>query len=458
MVDRLTALDASFLTLEGRHTPMHVGQVLIFERPAGLDPAAVVERISARLAANPRLRQRVRSVPGRVANPVWVDDAAFDLDYHVRRSALPAPGSPAQLGEFVARVNAKLLDREHPLWEAYVVEGVGDNHFAVVTKTHQAMIPELTSLDIAGLILDEESGAGNDESWEPRPDPGSSGLLVEAIADAVRSPAGVVDTVRGGLGELRANGRRALGVGATLARAVRSSSDSPLAAEPGTARRFAMVETDLAVYREVRTRLARVNADVNVNDIALAAVAGALRGWLGSRGEFVRATTSLRAVVPVTMATSAGLGGGVHPVFVDLPIGENAPRVRLLQIAHSMRSQVGEAALAADRIAELGGFSAPTLHSLGARVGSALGRRLFDLAVTNVPGPQRQLHCAGAPLIATYPVTPIAPGHALAIGLTSYHGRVFYGLYADREALPDLEVLAAVIPDALAELVETAAT
>ncbi|MFN8097402.1 MAG: wax ester/triacylglycerol synthase family O-acyltransferase [Dermatophilaceae bacterium] len=461
MVDRLTALDVSFLTLEDRHTPMHVGQVLVFSRPLGFETSGIAGRIASRLEANPRLRQRVRSVPGRLANPVWVDDEHFDLSYHVRRSALPSPGSTEQLTEFVARVNARLLDRSRPLWEVYVVDGLAGDRFAVVTKTHQAVIDEVTALDIAGLVLDlDEQTAvpASTRPWSPRPAPGQAQLIGQAVKDALSSPANLVGTVRNGLSDLSENGRRALGVTTTLARAWRPGPTTPLAVDPGAARRFAVVDTDLQGYREIRTRLAESGGDVDINDIALATITGALRGWMETRGQFVRSSTTMRAVVPVTVSHGAGLGASVQPVFIELPIGENSPSVRLLQVAHAMRMHLSADSLSAHRIAGLSGFSAPTLHSLGARVGGALGRRLFDLAITNVPGPQRELLCGPAVLQETYPVPPLAPGHALAIGLTSYHGRVFYGLFADRAAMPDLEVLADLIRDALAELMNSAAT
>ncbi len=461
VVDRLTALDVSFLTLEDRHTPMHVGQVLVFSRPAGFETSGIAGRIANRLEANPRLRQRVRSVPGRLANPVWVDDEHFDLSYHVRRSALPSPGSIEQLTEFVARVNARLLDRSRPLWEVYVVDGLAGDRFAVVTKTHQAVIDEVEALDIAGLVIDNDDPvpAGSPtRPWSPRRPPGHTQLLGQAVRDALSSPGNLVGTVRNGLSDLGENGRRALGVTTTLARAWRPGPSTPLAVDPGAARRFAVVDTDLGGYRLVRSRLAEMGADVDVNDIALATITGALRAWMETRGQFVRSSTVMRAVVPVTVSHGAGLGASVQPVFVELPVGENSPSVRLLQVSHAMRIHLSADSISATQIAGFSGFSAPTLHSLGARVGGALGRRLFDLAITNVPGPQRELHCGPAVLQETYPVPPLAPGHALAIGLTSYHGRVFYGLFADRAAMPDLDVLADLVRDALDELIASVAS
>lgn len=456
VVDRLTALDASFLTFEDRRTPMHVGQVLVLRAPDGFDVETIRRRIEARLDLHPRFRRRLRNVPGHLANPVWVDDAAFDLSYHVRRSALPTPGSREQFADFVARVTARPLDRNHPLWEVYLVEGLQGGELAVVTKTHQALIDEVDALDVAGLVIDDDNEPPHrTEEWLPQPEPGGAELVGRALVDAVRSPRQLVDTVRTGAGDLRENGRRVLSVASALARAWTRPQTGPLDTRAGVARRFAMVDTDLDDYRTVRTRITAGGTDVDVHDVALAVVTGALRSWLQTRGEHIHSNTAIRAMVPVTLDGGAGVGRRVQPLFVDLPVGEGTPIVRLLQVAHAMRRErAGGTAVKASTLAGLGGFAAPTLHSMGARVGIAVGRRLFALTVTNVPGPMQELHSGEAVLEATYPVMPLGPGQSLAIGLTSYHGRVHYGLLGDRVTLPDLAVLGDLVVDSLAELLE----
>ena len=221
-----------------------------------------------------------------------------------------------------------------------------------------------------------------------------------------------------------------------------------------------MVGTDLDDYRRIRSRVTRSHKDldVSVNDVVLATLSGAFRSWLLTRGEAVHGGTTIRAMVPVSVHAddSAPTGAQLTACFVDLPVGEPAPIMRLRQIAYSMAHQMGEdGAVSAEALMGLGGFAPPTMHALGARLGGVVSRRLYNVVVTNVPGPQLPLYAAGARMVSTYPVTPLGRGQALSIGLTSYDGGVYYGLYADRDAMPDADVLGRGIVDALAELVDT---
>ncbi|WP_411284162.1 WS/DGAT/MGAT family O-acyltransferase [Lapillicoccus sp.] len=465
MSDRMSSLDASFLYLEEATTVMHVGSVMVFEPgPTGFDYERLVALISRRIAHLPRYRQKIREVPGRLANPVWVDDERFDLSYHVRRSALPKPGADEQLEDFVARIQPRPLDRRRPLWEAYLVEGLEHGRFAIITKTHHALVDGVNTLDIAQLLVKGEPGDGEEvvDTWRPDREPSDLELIGGAVTDAIFMPGQVVDSVREGLGEVRDVGSRVLsGLGSlvtTLARgAARPAPVSPLNAEIGMARRFVMVGTDLDDYRTVRTRLARgaYADDVSINDVVLATVAGAFRSWLLTRGEPVHASSVVRAMVPVSVEAGEGAPGltQLTACFVDLPVGEPGASMRLHQIAFSMRQQVENGqAVGAERLVGLAGFAPPTLHSLGARLGNAMARRLFNVIITNVPGPQSTLYAGDASMLSTYPVIPLARGQALAIGLTSYDGGVYFGLNADRNAMPDIEVLGQSIIDSLAEL------
>jgi diacylglycerol O-acyltransferase len=463
--ERLTTLDASFLYLEEDTTAMHVGSVLVFEPPqGGFDYERLVDLVSARIANVPRYRQRVRAVPGHLANPVWVDDEDFDVTYHVRRSALPKPGTQEQLLDLVARVQVRQLDRDRPLWEVYLVEGLEDGHFAIVTKTHQALVDGINAVDIGQLILDpSESVPGIPaDTWTPSPEPSDLDLVLGAVADIVQRPTDLIDTVRSGIGGVRSAGLRVAGEVGRLASVVartaaRPAPSSPLNVEIGSARRFAVVATDLGDYRKIRSRLSRSGEEeVTVNDVVLATVAGALRNWLLTRGEPVRPSTVVNAMVPLSVRDDIGatrLGNSVQAFVVRLPVGEPSPVLRLHQVAYAMRAhQDTGRAVGAEALVGLAGFAPPTLHSLGARVASAMSRRVFNLVVTNVPGPQQPLYAAGAKLLASYPVMPLAKGQAVSIGLTSYDGGAYYGLNADRDAMPDLDVLAQCLVDALAEL------
>ncbi len=298
------------------------------------------------------------------------------------------------------------------------------------------------------------------------PSPARVELIVGAVTDAVRTPSQVVDTVQNGVADVKKTLGKVAGVAgevvSTVARvSARPAPTSPLNASVGRARRYVMVGTDLEDYRLVRKRLGKGSfaEEVNINDVILATIAGAFRSWLLTRGESVYPGTTIRAMVPVSVheGGDAPTGAQVTACFVDLPVGEPAPSMRLHQIAFAMRQQMEggtRRAVSADTLAGLGGFAPPTMHALGARLGGMVSRRLYNLVITNVPGPQTPLYAAGARMVSTYPVTPLGRGQALSIGLTSYDGGVYYGLYADRDAMPDADVLGRGVVDALHELLE----
>ncbi|WP_109474236.1 WS/DGAT/MGAT family O-acyltransferase [Ornithinimicrobium cavernae] len=467
MLDRLTPVDSSFLYLEGPVTAMHVGSVLVFQNPeAGFDYDTLLDLVANRIAYVHRYRQRVRQVPAGLGGPVWVDDADFDLAYHVRRSGLPRPGTMEQLAEFVARIQSRRLDRARPLWEIYLVEGLEDDRFALVTKTHQAMVDGVHGLDIGQVILDEAAGdvVPIVQTWSPSPEPSDVELITRSAITTATSPRRLWDGLRAGVQDLRHTGARVAEVaqqaGTALVRTAASPApDTPLNGPVGAARRVHLIDLDLEDFRQVRRR--RFGAGdlghVTVNDVVLATLTGALREWLMTRGEPISASSSLRAMVPLSVEDVEGesrVGGPVVALFVDLPIGEPSPAMRLQQVSYRMGKQLRDGrAIGAAGIAGLAGFAAPTLHSMAARAASAMSRRVFNLVISNVPGPQDARFAGPARLEATYPVIPLAQGQALAIGLTSYDGRVYLGLNADRDAMPDLGVLAECIDSALAELV-----
>lgn len=469
--DRLAPLDASFLYMEDATTPMHVGSVLIFDPPetqdgAGLDFEEIVGIIAARITTSPRYRQVVRHIPGRLGAPVWVDDQRFDLSYHVRRAALPKPGDNRQLGEFVSRVQSRLLDQSRPLWEVYVLEGLKNGRFAIVTKAHSSLVDGVNAIDIAELMVEETASEPDRGSriWRPSPAPSDASLVLGALRDGVRRPGHLVDSLRGGADDVRRALAKVGGglsdVGNALMRAsARSAPQSPLNHTIGTARRFLTVNTDLDDYRTVRDRLPKGNFadDVTIHDVILATITGALRIWMLTRGEPVRSGTTVRALVPVSIEdddVSDGTGR-IDAFLIDLPVGEPSASMRLHQIAFAMRQHFeGGRGVGARRLSGVAGFASPTVHSLAARVGSAVSRRFFNLSITNVPGTQEQLFLGGAPMVRAYPVMPLAKGQSLAIGVTSYKGKVCFGLNADRDSMKDLAVVGSAIGDALAELLD----
>ncbi len=462
MSERLRPRDLAILALESPTTPMHNATVEIFDPgDSGFDHDRLVALIDDRISFVPRYRQRLQPVPGRLANPLWLDDPHFDLGYHVRRSALPRPGTMDQLRELVARIVSRPLDRHRPLWEVYLVEGLADGRIAVLSKSHLAMVDGVETVDLGQVLLDASPDVkplGGDE-WRPGRRPSPLGLVAGAVGDSAHQPRVVLDTVRSNAavawrtaGEVAARAGR---VAEALANR-RPVPESPLTGELSQQRRVVTVRTDLADYRTVREAHGGT-----VNDVVLATVTGALRTWLMTRAESLGGLRRIRAVVPVSVideeleATSLGTQIAAH--WVDLPVGEASAVVRLHQVCYSFQAhkETGRG-VAANRLAGIAGFAPATFHAIGSRVATEELRRGSQLNVTNVPGPQSPLHAAGARMVETYPVHPLMPGHALAIGVTSYDGSVYYGITADRDLLPDADVLGQCLTEALDELLDTA--
>jgi diacylglycerol O-acyltransferase len=460
MPSRMSALDASFLFMEDASTPMHAGGVAIFQPPSGgFDHERLVRLIKQRLPFVPRYRMRVREVPFGVARPVWVDDEHFDVTYHVRRSALPKPGSREQLNELVARLLSRPLDRSRPLWEMYLVEGLADGCFAIVSKSHQALVDGISAVDIAQVMLDpfEEPAQVAGDAWRPRPEPTDVELLSQAFTELATRPTRAVEAVKGTVSDVsktatKVGGRAVDMINAALAMA-RPTASSPLNVPIGEQRRFATVDLQLDDLKKVRASLGGT-----VNDTVLAVVAGALRSWLLARGESVSQGDSIKALLPVSIAVpsaASGEAGGnrVSGTLVELPVGEPDPAVRLQQISYQLAQlEEGGQFVGAEAIVNIAGFGPPTLHALGARVSSTLTSKVYNLVITNVPGPQRPLYAAGSRMVAAYPVVPLTKNQALSIGLISYDGGVYLGLYADRDALPDIDVLVACLQESMDEL------
>ncbi|OBH46938.1 WS/DGAT/MGAT family O-acyltransferase [Mycobacterium mantenii] len=468
MVSRLSPPDASFYRLENTATPMYVGSLSILRRPrAGLSYETLLATVEQRLPQIPRYRQKVRQVPVGTARPVWIDDNDFDITYHVRRSALPSPGSDEQLHELIARLAARPLDKTRPLWEMYLVEGLSKNRVALYTKSHQALINGMSALEINHVIADRTKRPAPfpEDIWIPERDPGNTRLVLGAISEWVVGPGAQLQSVGsmiGGLvtnhGELLDVGRRAVDFVRTVARGTAPSS--PLNATVSRHRRFTVARGSLDDYRAVRARY-----DCDINDVVLAVIAGALGNWLMSRGVAVSPTATVRAMAPLSVydddfdATGPGQAiSQVMPFLVDLPVGEPNAVVRLSQIAHATESNPTAAQLVDARtIVTLSGFAPPTLHAMGIRVATSFpsfSRRTFNLLITNAPGAQSQMYIAGTKLLETYAVPPLLHNQALAIGVTSYNGELYYGINADREAMSDVELLPGLLNQALDELLE----
>jgi diacylglycerol O-acyltransferase len=469
MVTRLSASDSSFYHLEDTSTPMYVGSLSILRRPkGGLSYETLLTTVERRLPQIPRYRQKVREVTLGLARPVWVDDRDFDITYHIRRSALPSPGSDDQLHELIARLAARPLDRSRPLWEMYLVEGLAKNRLAIYTKSHQALVSGMTAVEIGHVIADrsQRSPEFGEDIWIPGHEPSNVGLVMGAVGDWVARPGTQVAAIRSAVTDVVTNagyladvGRQAAATARTVLRGAAPSS--PLNTQVSRNRRFTVATGSLEDYRKLRARF-----DCDVNDIVLAVVTGALRNWLLSRAEPVTATASVRAMAPMSvypeadLETNAGPGQAiseVSPFLVDLPIGEGNPVVRLSQITHATESHsTATSVVDARTIVTLSGFAPPTLHAMGIRVATTYSARVFNLLMTNVPGPQSQMYIAGAKLLETYAVPPLLHNQVLAIGVTSYCGMLYFGINADRDAMSDVEMLPALLRESLDELLEAA--
>ncbi len=456
MPDRLSPLDASFLYAEQRVAGMHVGAVMTFDVGEDFDVDAFTDLIGRRLALVPRYRQKLREVPGRLGLPVWVDDPDFDLAYHVRHAALAPPGTPEVLGELVGRLLSRQLERDRPLWEIYLVEGLADGRLAVVTKTHHAMVDGIASMDIGAALLDVTPQPRETpvDDWRPGREPWALELAVAAVVEAVRAPGELAGRVLGDVRHAASALNRTLEAaldGVRTAAATRPVA--PLNAATGAQRRWASARTSLAEHRRVRKAHGGT-----VNDVVLAVVAGGLRRWMITRGEPLTSGTTVRALVPVSVRARGGAdaGNAISAYFVDLPVAEEDPVARLSAVRGAMEAHKrGGRAVGAARLIGLVGLAPPIVHSLGARLAGRYSGRIYNVLVTNVPGPPRPLYAMGARMLDMFPVVPLAGGQAVAVGVTSYDGAMHYGLTADRDAMADVDVLAAALTESLAELVAT---
>ena len=449
--ERLSALDALFLELEDRSSHMHVGAVALFEGPPP-PYRDFLSLIEARLTHVPRYRQRVLFVPGNVGRPVWIDETQFDLEYHVRRTALPAPGGEEELKRQVGRLLSQALDREKPLWEMWLVEGLGDGRFAVVSKTHHCMLDGVAQMDLATVLMDPEPSSApppQPDPWNPRKAPQLAELLRTSLKEQLAHPLRFVREA------LEPNSEAAKLLGEVFSGlkplmdvfSMGLAPPSPLNVPIGPHRRFEMLELPLAEVKDVRAALGGT-----VNDVLLAIVAGALRSWLTARGQ--PPTADLRALVPVSMRSPKKrprAGNQIAAIFCPLPLTEPRPLERLRKVREAMRGvKKSGQYMGAHALSRLGDFAPPTLLAQAARL--QFVTRVFNLLVTNVPGPQFPLYLLGRRMLSCHPQIPLAKEQALGIALLSYDGRIGVGLVGDADAARDLPELALALRSALTEL------
>jgi diacylglycerol O-acyltransferase len=449
-MQRLSPLDAMFLHQDSPTVPRQVASLVILESgDHPLDYERLLHVIDERIDLVPRYRQVPRDVPGALGTPVWLDDENFDISLHVRRSALPRPGTTDALHELVGRLIARRLDLDRPLWELYLIEGLAGGRVALLFKAHQALVDGSETVDLAQVLL-EETARERDiphEEWTPRAEPPALGLVLDAIGRNLRRPGEALRVTELNLGRLA---RKLPVIGGDA-----QGTQSVLSTDLSRHRRFASLAVDLDDFRRIRAEHGGT-----VNDVILACIAGGIRGWMLTRAEPVTAKTSFRAMVPMSVVAEDGLptslGSKVRGHLLSLPVGETNPVVRLHQVSYALRDhrETGSA-VAANKLASLPGFATSTFHAVGARVAESETGRGHQIVITNVPGPQEPLYLAGAELAEVYPCIPLSGRRAVSIGVTSYNGKVFFGIVADRDAVPDVDVLAQCLDDARVELVES---
>ncbi len=462
-IDRLSPLDASFLHLEDAVNQMHIASVSVFEGPP--PPAAqLMAMVESKLPLVPRYRQVVRFVPLQLARPVWVDDPHFNIDYHVRHTALPAPGGEEELRRLVGRVMSQPLDRGKPLWEMWMVEGLEDGHWAVLSKVHHAMVDGVSGTELMALILDlsPDAAPGPVEEWRPRPSPSAFELAARAVVDLGRSPYEQARAIRAAARRPRQAVRQVAEVVRgvqSMAGLVRPTSPSTLNGPIGPHRRYAWASTTVAEIKTVRRAFGG-----SFNDVVLASITRGFRELLLGRGEPVDRV--LRTLVPVSVrprdASGRAVGDGtlanrVSAMFAELPVGIADP----VECLHALGAQMAglkesRQALAGEALTSLSGFAPSMLLALGARVASRLPQRNVNTGTTNVPGPQVPLYAAGRRMLKAYPYVPVFGHVRVAVAAFSYDGEVDFGVTGDYDHAPDIDVLCRGIEEGMAELVKLA--
>ena len=453
-LDRLTSIDASFLTNETDASHMHVGAVLVFEGPPpSYDD--LLEHITGRLHLVPRFRQKLAFPPVEAGRPFWIDDPSFNLEYHVRHSALPAPGSEEQLKRTAARIFSQQLDRTKPLWELWLVQGLKRKRFALVSKTHHALVDGVSGVDIATVLFDVKpvpEPAEAEHEWVPSPEPSAASLVAHGVEDLASTPLRLARRIESAILHPRPAVREvteaAEAVGEIAWALANPAPEVPLNTEIGSHRRFEWVRQDLATLKGIKNALGGT-----VNDVVLAVVAGALRRWLHARGIRTEGL-ELRALVPVSIRAEdehGHLGNRIAAVRGPLPVYIADPVRRLEAVRESMQGvKSSKQALGAEVISRFNDFAPPTLLAQASRLN--FSTRLFNLIVTNVPGPQIPLYVLGRELQDVFPVAFLPENHALAIAIISYNGSIDFGLLADYDAMEDVEEIAAGIAESVEEL------
>jgi diacylglycerol O-acyltransferase len=458
-LDRLTSIDASFLHQEGPASHMHIGAVLLFEGPP---PEFVdyLDHVRGRLHQVPRYRQKLATPPLETGRPLWVDDPTFNLEYHVRHAALPSPGTEPQLFQLAARIASQPLDRSKPLWESWLVEGLERDRFALIFKTHHSLVDGVSGVDLATVLFDlapDPPASPTDlEPWQPHREPSPAELVAAGVREAARTTAELVARALAAVtrpaNTLNVLRDAAEGVGEIVWAGLNPAPETPLNVETGPHRRFVVVRQELSDYKEVKDTLGGT-----VNDVVLTVVSGSLARWLHSRGIRTEGL-EMRALVPVSIRTEGDrdtLGNKLTVMRGPLPVYIRDPLARLRFVRKAMDGlKESKQAVGAATLAAVNNLAPPTVLAQASRLN--FSTRLFNLIVTNIPGPQVPLYVLGRKLQDLFPVAFLPEHHALAVAIMSYNGGIDYGLLGDYDALPDIDVIADGLDASLQELLAVA--
>ena len=441
----MSPIDSSFLHVENATTPMHIGAVSIFEGPPPPfeDLRAMV---AGKLELVPRYRQKVRFVPLAISSPAWIDDPHFSLDYHLRHTAVPAPGSEQQLREMASRVFSQHLDRDKPLWELWVVERLEGGRWALLSKVHHCMVDGVAATDLMSVMFSDTTAGAPQREWAPAPEPSGIELFVRTLAYRA-SPDGQLQTLRRVLGAPR-DTLRSL---AETARAAAAASPSmrPVAASSltgaiGPHRRWSWAQVRLSDVKRVRSALGGT-----VNDVVLTLITNGFRELLLSRGEDVPEERVVRTMVPVSVRSKGERGvynNRVSAVFAGLPVGLTEPALRLERIRAEMDGiKESKQAVAGDVLTSMSGFAPPLLLALGSRLVTLSPRLNMHTATTNVPGPQQPVQTLGRRMLESYPFVPVVGSIRIVVAIFSYDGGLYFGVTGDYDGAPDIDVLTAGI-------------
>jgi WS/DGAT/MGAT family acyltransferase len=457
--DRLSAVDASFLHQEGPESHMHIGGVSIVEGPPP-PYDEFLDTLRGRLHLVPRYRQKLSHPPLETGRPLWIDDASFNLEYHVRQTALPSPGSERQLMGLVARIMSQQLDRSKPLWEMWLIEGLERGRFALISKTHHSLIDGISGVDLGTVLFDltpePQEVPHPEEEWRPEPEPTGTGLIAAGVLGLARAGVETASRAVGALTRpqqtLAGAQEVAEGLGELVWAGLNPAPATPLNVAIGPHRRFVGVRNDLADFKTIKDAFGGT-----VNDVVLTVVSGSLREWLRARGVRTEGL-ELRALVPVSIRGQderGRLGNRIAVMRGPLPVYIEDPIARLRAVRQAMGElKESKQAVGAKAISDVQGFAPPTILAQASRVN--FSTRLFNLIVTNVPGPQFPLYVHGREMRDVFPVAFLPKHHALAIAIMSYNGRINFGLLGDYDALPDIGRVADGIEASLEELLALA--